>query len=585
MNRQTQRGTGRIPLFFVLAVLVSNTASAQSATFSRTDYPSLGNDHLAADFNGDGRLDLAGLRAKTVAVMLGNGDGSFQPMVEYPVADWNQALAAGDFNRDGAVDLLVTINNPDIGLSLLVGRGDGSFNAAISLPNTSGFDTPAIAAVDLDNDGNVDAVLGHQIACYTAPCAVARTITVMRGKGDGTFQPPQQVDVGLPTAAIAVGDFNRDGLKDLALASDSSRVRILLGGGGGTFPQQQTLTLVPENNIGMDNTDIDMADINGDTIDDLVVAMSLNGSKTVILTGNADGTFRAPHFIQEPGLRVPQYQAVADYNGDGRLDLAIALGRGDEGLLELRNGNGDGTFGPLALYLVPPPLSSIGGLKILAADFNADSKPDLALIWGGASTGTAVLRNTTGAAPLPTPSAPTLLAPANDATVAQPVTLDWNDVPHAASYEVQVDNSSTFGAPFVAKITVASSQATLSALPAQRLWWRVRARNSAGVAGPFSSTRRFTPQSLTVNPPGQAATLTVTATGRSGERVISSPTGISVTVGSTGTASFTTGTSITLSVSNSRDAIWSGACSSGGNKTRTCTFTLTASASITANVQ
>ena len=94
--------------------------------------------------------------------------------------------------------------------------------------------------------------------------------------------------------------------------------------------------------------------------------------------------------------------------------------------------------------------------------------------------------------------------------------------------------------------------------------------------------------SLTVTPAGSqtaTATLTVTATGRTGERVTSSPAGINVAVGSTGSASFTAGASITLSVTNGRDAIWSGACSSSGNKTRNCTFTLKANASVTANVQ
>jgi hypothetical protein len=90
---------------------------------------------------------------------------------------------------------------------------------------------------------------------------------------------------------------------------------------------------------------------------------------------------------------------------------------------------------------------------------------------------------------------------------------------------------------------------------------------------------------VTVNPPGQTAALTVTATGRSGERVLSSPAGISVPVGTTGSASFNQGTSITLSVSNGRDAIWSGACSSGGEKRRTCTFTLNGNATVSANVQ
>jgi hypothetical protein len=90
---------------------------------------------------------------------------------------------------------------------------------------------------------------------------------------------------------------------------------------------------------------------------------------------------------------------------------------------------------------------------------------------------------------------------------------------------------------------------------------------------------------ITVSPAAQGATLTVTATGRSGERVTSTPAGVNVPVGSTGTASFATGTSITLRVTNNRDATWSGACSSGGEKTRTCTFTLNGNASVSANVR
>ena len=90
--------------------------------------------------------------------------------------------------------------------------------------------------------------------------------------------------------------------------------------------------------------------------------------------------------------------------------------------------------------------------------------------------------------PAPAPAAPTLVAPANDAVVAQPVTLDWTNVTGAASYEVQVDNWSTIAAPLVATPTVSVSQVTLGTLPAQQLWWRVRARNSDGVFGPFSTT-------------------------------------------------------------------------------------------------
>ncbi len=301
----------------------------------------------------------------------------------------------------------------------------------------------------------------------------------------------------------------------------------------------------------------------------------------------------------------------------------------------------------------------------------------IAAIFGGVTRTAALTVNPSE----PAPAAPTLASPADQATsVPQPVLLDWNNVTNATAYEVQVDDSSTIAAPLVANPSVTVSQATLAAgLPAQQLWWRVRARNAAGVFGPFSSTRRFTPQgaagpatlssismsptsvtagtgstgtvtlssaapaggavvaltssntsivgvpasvtiaagaatatftatsssvaastvvtitasyagvtrtaSLTVNPPGQAATLTVTATGRSGERVTSTPAGINVNVGSSGSAAFNTGTSITLQVTNGRDAIWSGACSSGGNKTKTCTLTLNGNATVNANVQ
>jgi hypothetical protein len=671
----------RRPLMCAVTMLLPvATAAAQSATFARTDYPFLGNDHIVAgDLNGDGRVDLAGTGVRTARVMLGNGDGTFQPAVEYPVstAAQPQAVAAADFNRDGALDLIVTLNDPEVGLALIMGRGDGTFTPPVQIANATGFDSPAMAVADLDNDGNADVVVGHQIACYTAPCIPATTISVRRGNGDGTFQPARVVDVGSGTAAIATGDFNRDGFTDLALASHSSIVHILLGRGDATFVQQ-TLTLIPQNNLGMDNTDIDVADVNADMMDDVVVALSLNGSRTVILIGNGDGSFRDAQFITEPGIRIPQYQAVADYNGDGRPDLALSLGWGSQGLMEIRNGNGDGTFGPLVLYFAPPDKSSIGGGRIASADFNGDGKADIALGWIGASAGLAVLRNTTGAAPLQTPAAPSLISPVDGAIVTQPVTLDWSNVTNATMYEVQVDNSSSIGSPFIVSATVTASQVTLSGLPAQRLWWRVRARNAAGVFGPFSSVRRFTPQAapataslssvgvnpptvtgggtstgtvtltsgapaggavvslsssqavaavpptvtvpagassanfavttspvglstaatvsatyngftrtatVTVNPPGQTAALTVTATGRSGERVLSSPAGISVPVGTTGSASFNQGTSITLSVSNGRDAIWSGACSSGGEKRRTCTFTLNGNATVSANVQ
>lgn len=780
----SSRSRATLPWLFVPALVASFLvappafAATTAATFARSDHPLLGNTQIAADFNGDGRLDLAGPGGTGVRVKLANGEGTFAPAVSWAVAGSAQDLAAGDFNGDGRVDLAVTINDPAVSLSLLLGNGDGTFQPPVSFANGSGFDSPTIVAADLNNDGRLDVAFGHQIACFTAPCRIARGITVMLGNGDGSFQAAREIDIGTETARIAVGDFNRDGIRDLAIASSQARLVLLRGVGDGGFVQQPTLPLIEGNTLGMDATDVDVADFNGDGLEDLVVAVALNGSRTAVLTGNGDGTFRMPPLlITEPNLLIPQYQAVGDFNGDGLADLALALGNGSSGLMEILNGNGDGTFQAPIRYFVPPDRSSVGTVSIIAAQLTSDGKPDLVLGVGGASPSTAILLNTTGTTPPATPAAPTLLSPANDATPNQPVAFDWSDVPNATRYEIQVDDSSNFGPPFRATQMVDVSQATIGSLPAIRLWWRVRAINAAGVFGPFSAARRFTPRAavtapslaaiavdpvsviggnpaqgtatlngaapsggalvtlssgnpgavmlppnvtvaagassatfpvtttqvtattqvqvsgtyggatrsstltvapsagpaalsalavspasvtggsaaqgsitlsaaaptggfavalssnsgaatppasvtvaqgatsasfaiataavtastsvtltasaagvartavLGVTPPVQSATLTLTATGRSGERVTSSPTGINVAVGTTGAASFQAGTAVTLSATNGRDVIWSGACSSGGNKTRTCGFTLNGNASATANVQ
>ena len=390
-------------LFLNVVLLASATnAAAQTATFTTRTYPFLGNNHIAADLNGDGKLDLAGTGVTSVSVMLNNGTGIFQPKIDYPAGGQTQDLAAGDFNGDGKTDLAVTINSPTISLSLLTGNGNGTFNAPITFPNTSGFDSPAIVATDLNKDGKLDVVLAHQIQCFIAPCTTSRTISVMLGNGNNTFQPTQEIDVGTGMSRIAAGDFNRDGITDLSIAGDQAQVYILLGVGNGTFLKQPTIILVSGGRIGVDATDIDIGDFNRDTIQDLVVAIGLNGSRTAILIGNGNGTFKAPAIITDNTLSVPHYQAVGDFNLDTVQDLAIAFGDGTRGLMEILNGKGDGTFQTPIYYLVPPPFSSIGGGVLAAGDFNNDGKSDIALQVVGASPALDVLLNSTAGNPTDT---------------------------------------------------------------------------------------------------------------------------------------------------------------------------------------
>jgi FG-GAP-like repeat len=408
----------QVSVSFVLTLLAifvfQINASAQSATFTRTDYPILGNNHIVADLNGDGIPDLAATGAFGVGVMLGNGDGTFRPRVNFPTGAQSQDLAAGDFNSDGRVDLAVSLNSPQFSLALLTGNGDGTFNAPVTFDNTAALDdSPAIVATDLDNDGRLDVVLAHMLACFVSPCVATRNITVMLGFGDGTFQTPFEIDVGTGMSRIAVGDFNSDGIKDLGIAGDQSQVYVLLGIGNGSFLKQPTITLTADT-FGVDGTDIDIADLNGDTIQDLVVAIGLNGSRTAILLGNNDGTFQAARIITDARLRVPQYQAIADFNRDGFLDLAISLADGTEGLFEILLGNGDGTFRAPVMYAVPPPVSSLGGGTIVTGDFNRDGRPDIALPITGANPALAGFVNSTGSVSV---------APAYGSVTATPSTV------------------------------------------------------------------------------------------------------------------------------------------------------------------
>ena len=490
-------------LLIALSVLISFTSiplaaaqSTQSPTFTIQSYPLLGNSHIAVDVNGDGILDLAGPGASGAAVMLGNADGTFRARVNYPTGGQTQDLAAGDFNSDGKQDLAVTINSPQISLSLLTGNGDGTFNPPLNFPNTTGFDAPVIVAADVNNDTRLDLLIAHTLACFTAPCVSSDDLTIMLGNGDGTFQS-SQMDVGIGMSEIAVGDFNRDGFKDLAMSGSSARLYLLRGNGDGTFVQQPTQTLIPgENHLGEDGTDIDVGDFNRDSIQDLVVAVSLNGSRTVILIGNGDGTFRAPHIITEPEIRIPHYQAVADYNGDGSQDLALSLGWGFQGMIEILKGNGDGTFQPLVLYDPAPADSSTAGGDLVAGDFNRDGRPDLALQVRGAFPALHILINTTNggtAPPTPTPlPAPALLSPANNVKmpINQSIPFSWSAVAGAATYEIQFDDSSSFTNPlFAAQTGLTQTQTTQTFTSERRFWWRVRARTAGQVIGAWSAAR------------------------------------------------------------------------------------------------
>jgi hypothetical protein len=499
-------------VFAVVCAMTCSEVSAQVATFTTQRYPLLGNTHIAADLNGDGRVDLAGSNANAASVMLGNGDGTFGAKTDFPIGMQTQAVAAGDFNSDGRVDLMVTLNTPQLSLALLTGTGTGTFNAPTFFPNTSGFDSPAIAATDLNGDSRLDLVVMHGIACFSAPCRAARSITVLLGNGNGTFQTPGEIDVGTGPMAMAVVDLNRDGIKDVAIGGGNTELSVLLGVGNGTFVRQPVVELVAGGDPFSACNDVGVGDLNRDSILDLVVPLG-NGHGNAILIGNGNGTFQVRSRIQIDETFAPLHVAVADYNRDGLLDIARTMGDGTNGLLQILRGNGNGTFQAPNRYLVPPPVSSRGGIMILAGDWNADAKPDIAFVEGGAGAPTIdVMTNTTGGAPPPSPTPPPPLGVAslslNPTTVtggnSSTGTVTLTVVAQASTTVTITSNNAAAVVPTSVIVPAGSSSRSFSIGTTQ-----VQTTTSAVITASLNGTSRSA--TLTINPAGGGAdTVTIT---------------------------------------------------------------------------
>jgi hypothetical protein len=482
-----------------LAMRGATPALAQNASFTTQAYPIIGNTQTAADLNGDGKPDLAGAGGNGVSVMLNNGDGTLRPKTDFPIPMQTQDVAAGDFNGDGKLDLAVTLYNQQFSLALLLGTGTGSFGAPTYFPNTSAADSPAIIAADLNNDGKLDVLIMHNFACFTTPCRGARTVTVMLGNGNGTFQQ-WEMDVNTFPYSMAIGDFNRDGIKDLAVGGSNTELSILLGLGNGNFTPPSVMQLVPGGDLFSASNDVDVADFNRDGIQDITVPLG-NGNGNAIVLGNGNGTFRVASRITEDAVSSPQSDAVADFNGDGFVDIARGMGDGTNGLIQILHGNGDGTFRPAVRYAVPAPMSSVGGGYIIAADFNGDSKPDIGLEVRGAHAATDVLLNTSG--PAVPPTSPTLssltLTPSSvSGGSASTGTVTLSARAQAATTVRLASNSAAAGVP--ATVTVASGATTANFSISTT---QVSAATTAQITATLNTISRVA--TLTISPTAPAA--------------------------------------------------------------------------------
>jgi hypothetical protein len=388
--------------------------------------PSSPSAMVTGDFNNDGHLDLATANGE---LLLGDGYGGFVAGSRF--AEGARPPVVADVNNDGNLDLaVITWSGQDVSVQL--GKGDGTFQAPILVTNNAPF--AGMAVGDFDNDGNSDLVVG-----VNDPEWDYADVQVLLGDGRGGFHyAPYGTLISSRLNELAVGDVNADGRADVVTANpDAGTVSALLGNGDGTLYNSSNFA------AGTCPVQVAIGDFTSDGIPDLITTDQIpvnGGGRVNVLPGRGAGTFAAPIVTELPrGAQLP----VADFNGDGRLDVLVVQAS-DAGYGVLYLGRGDGSFDCSAdSFGVDYPIAGAVG------DFNGDGCPDVAVAcydYYGNTAVDVVLNNGDWASPPPS-------LEISDATVTE-----GNAGTHSASFTVTLSAAST--QPITVTYAIANGTAT-----------------------------------------------------------------------------------------------------------------------------
>jgi len=325
----------------------------------------------AGDFNGDGKLDLAVVSQgdDTVSIFLGDGTGSFTMASTLATGSSPLGVAVGDFDGDGKLDLAV-INFFDNTTSVFLGDGTGNFTLASS--PAVGVMPVSIAVGDFNEDGKLDLAVtnwcGNDPSC---PNTGPGSVSTLLGDGSGNFTLVSSPATDINPDWVAVGDFNGDGYLDLAVVNftgdypvGAGSLDILLGDGRGGFTLGSSQST--QDGLGIFPAAVTAGDFNGDGVLDLAVANSMGNSLTVLM-GDGTGRFTVSGV---PAGNGPSSVPLGDFNGDGKLDVAVS----DADAVYVMLGDGLGNF---SVATHPSTGSEPGSVAI--GDFNGDGRLDLAV--------------------------------------------------------------------------------------------------------------------------------------------------------------------------------------------------------------